>query len=685
MSEVKPPWRVGLWTAKSRVWVVLPFNRRHIDTLKERVPGARWSPEEKFWHFPLDLDVCRDIRSVASSFGHGLYIEPELAKWARAEKTRYSHVLAPEANTDDWQKLLPHLQSERPQLYGAMRDIARKMDGTQGTPWQILGAAFMAAQKRVLLADQPGLGKTIQTLSAVAELDIRGPILVVAPRSAVAVTWPEEIAQWLGEDEKIFVINASIKPAERRKLVQQARDWGAQGHRAWVLCGPNYLRIHADTDPNTGDYLRDPKGNKIIRAVNECVPDLFGVKWSAVIVDESHQTLAGATGNKKKQSSQRLGLGAIDTAPDALRIAISGTPFRGKTENLWGTLNWLYPEKYTSYWNWIKRHYGVQDSGSSFGSGIVKGDKILDEKRFFSELKPVMVRRTKLEVRDSLPPKMYGGTHLVPGDETTPIAVWLPMSPKQEKQYREIEREALINIGSEDEITVNGVLAEMTRCKQIANSCLQTDGFNAMGNVKVKPIFPSNKADWIYDFLSERISNGTKTIVASQFTGFLNVLSEELKKKGVGHYLYTGATQEPERKRIRKEFQSESGEMVVLLNTKSGGVSLTLDLADDVIIVDQTWIPDDQEQVEDRAHRVSRNHNVTIWNLASLGTIDEDIAVLNNERGEAISSILEKQRGVTYAKKLYAKAKERREEELEKTGMPKWHKAQQQKETDRAS
>ena len=656
MTAPQVRWRVGLWSSKKRVWVTFPFDRRVIEMLKERVPGGRWSPEEKFWHFPLDMDVCRDIRSVATHFGHGLAIEPELASWARKEKVRYQHVLAPEANSDEWQKLLPRLQSERPELFAAMRGIAVDAEGKQQAPWQVFGAAFMAAQKRVLLADQPGLGKTIQTLSAVAELGVQGPILVVAPRSAVAVTWPEEIAQWLGEDEKIFVINATIKPVERRKLVQSAKDWAAKGNRSWVLCGPNYLRIKADVDDNTGDYLRDAKGNKIIRAVNECVPDLFGVKWSAVIVDESHQTLAGATGNKKRQSSQRLGLGALDTAPDALRIAISGTPFRGKTENLWGTLNWLYPEKYTSYWNWIKRHYGIKDSGSSFGSGIVKGDNILDEKRFFSELKPVMVRRTKAEVRKSLPPKMYGGTHLVPHDTTTPIAVWLPMSPKQEKQYREIEREALINIGGEDEITVNGVLAEMTRCKQIANSCLKADGLNANGTVKVQPIFPSNKAEWIHDFLTERIEGGTKTIVASQFTGFLNVLSAELKKKGINHYLYTGATNEAERKRIRKEFQSDSGEMVVLLNTKSGGVSLTLDLADDVVIVDQTWIPDDQEQVEDRAHRVSRNHNVTIWNLASLGTIDEDIAVLNAERGEAISSILEKQRGVSYAKKLYAKA-----------------------------
>ena len=238
------------------------------------------------------------------------------------------------------------------------------------------------------------------------------------------------------------------------------------------------------------------------------------------------------------------------------------------------------------------------------------------------------------------------------------------MSPKQEKQYREIEKQALINVGGTDEITVNGVLAEMTRCKQVANSCLALNGkFNAMGDAMVSPVLPSNKAEWIHDFLVDRIEDGSKTIVASQFTGFLEVLSEELEKKGVKHYLFTGKTSDADRERIKKEFQSNEGEMVILLNTKSGGVSLTLDLADDVVIVDQTWIPDDQEQVEDRAHRVSRNHNVTIWNLSSLGTIDEYIAVLNSERGEAITSILDGQRGVRYAKALVAKIKAEREKQ----------------------
>lgn len=655
--DTRVRWRMGLWESKKRVWLVFPYHPTLKDRLKDRVPGARWSQEQKFWHFPLDMDVCRDIAAVAKEFDCGLAIEPELAKWARVEKERYTHILSPEAAAADWENMLPRLKIDRPALRQAMIDIAyNHAEDKQEVPWQILGANFMVNQRAVLLADQPGLGKTIQTLAAVAELDVRGPILVVAPRTAVSATWPKEIRQWLGPKESVFVVNGDIPPTARRARVKAAADVGSMGGRAWVLCGPNYLRIQADTDEDTGDYLRDKKGDKIIRAVRETVPELFGVRWSGIIVDESHQTLAGATGNKKKQSAQRLGLGALETTPDALRIAISGTPFRGKTENLWGTLNWLYPAKYSSYWNWIKRHYGMQTTGSSFGSGVAKGDKILDEARFFAELKPVMVRRTKFEVRKSLPPKLYGGTHLDPDDDTTPVAVWLEMSPKQAKQYAEIESDALINIGAIDEISVNGVLAEMTRTKQIANSCLVGNGFKANGNQLVKPVWPSNKAEWITDFLQDRIAAGTKTIVASQFTSFLNVFSEELHAKGIGHYLLTGATSNADRETIRVEFQKDSTEMVILLNTKSGGVSLTLDAADDVIVVDQTWIPDDQEQVEDRAHRVSRDHNVTIWNLSSLGTIDEDIAVLNTERGEAISSILEKQRGVGYAKKLYAKA-----------------------------
>lgn len=628
-------WKMGKWMGKPRMWLSFPYRAYTVARVKE-VYGAKFEMNDKLWSFPLDLEIAKDISALAKELRADLIVEDDLRQWAKAEKERYAAVLKPDDLTADVSGYLPHLRNTRPELIEAM----------ESKPWQIPGAAFIAGQKRVLLADKPGLGKTIQTLAAIAELDIRGPILVVAPRTAVSVTWPDEIRQWLGA-EVIVRINSSIKPAERKKRLDRVKN-APPGSRTWVLVGPNYLRIRPDFD-DWGNYKRDAAGKKIFRAVKEGLPELFDIEWAAVIVDESHQTLAGATGNKKKQSAQRLGLGALRIAPNAPQIAISGTPFRGKTENIWGTLNWLDPVKYSSYWKWVKRHYGVMQTTSQFGSGVLKGDRIIDEKRFFKELEPIMVRRTKEEVQKDLPPKTYGGTHLDKNDPHSPVAVWLPMSPHQRAQYNSIVKDAVIRL-SGSEINVNGVLAEMTRFKQLANACL-TD--NAV------PSLPSNKIDWIIDFLEERQEAGTKVIVASQFTGFLELLSKELDRLKIGHYLFTGKTTDVERNRVREQFQQEDGgDLVVLLNTKSGGVSLTLDMADDVVVCDQTWIPDDQEQVEDRAHRVSRNHNVTVWNLASLGTIDEAVATTNAAREDAIFSILDGQRGVAYVKAILQKMKE---------------------------
>lgn len=627
-------WKMGKWIGQPRMWLSFPYSAYTVARIKE-IYGAKFEFNDKLWSFPLDLEIAKDISALAKELSAKLIIEDDLRQWAQAEKQRYAAVLKPDDLTADVSGYLPHLRTTRPSLIDAM----------ESKPWQIPGAAFIVGQKQVLLADKPGLGKTIQTLAAIAELDIKGPILVVAPRSAVSVTWPDEIRQWLGA-EVIVRINSQIKPAERKKKLERVKN-APPGSRTWVLVGPNYLRIRPDFD-DYGNYMRDSSGKKIIRTVKEGLPELFDIQWAAVIVDESHQTLAGATGNKKKQSAQRLGLGALNIAPGAPQIAISGTPFRGKTENIWGTLNWLDPQKYSSYWKWVKRHYGVMQTTSQFGSGVLKGDRIIDEKRFFKELEPIMVRRTKEEVQKDLPPKTYGGTHLDVNDPHSPVAVWLPMSPHQRGQYNSIVKDAMIRISDTSEINVNGVLAEMTRFKQLANACL-TD--NAV------PSMPSNKAEWIIDFLQDRQEAGTKVIVASQFTGFLNMLSKQLENEKIGHYLFTGKTSDVERNRIREEFQKEDTDLFVLLNTKSGGVSLTLDMADDVVVCDQTWIPDDQEQVEDRAHRVSRNHNVTVWNLASLGTIDEAVAVTNTAREDAIFSILEGQRGVAYVKSILSKMK----------------------------
>ena len=216
-----------------------------------------------------------------------------------------------------------------------------------------------------------------------------------------------------------------------------------------VITSPNYVRIKAETDA-FGNYVKKD-GQKQIKMVQEGIASFFNIEWSAIIIDESHKTIAGGSGNKKKWSAQKQGLGALNVREDGLRIALSGTPFRGKEEYLWGQLNWLKPELFRSYWRWINDHFdSYQDR-----YGMVIGH-IIDKDKMYKEASSVMIRRTKEEVAKDLPPKIYN-------------TIWLNMEDRQARAYEEMERKAQTELEG-GILQTTGILAELTRLKQFAGS-----------------------------------------------------------------------------------------------------------------------------------------------------------------------------------------------------------------------
>jgi SNF2 family DNA or RNA helicase len=532
--------------------------------------------------------------------------------------------------------------------------------------FQRKGIVFAKEHKVVLNADEPGLGKTLQAMGAVVENGCTGSILVVAPKTAVYVTWPHELQAWINEiapHDEWVIIGGKMTKLERIRALKRVLQWDMGknriGPRQWVIVSPNYLRLKPKVDWR-GNFVYNEDKEKIIVSVREAMPALLAIDWAAIIVDEAHQTLAGATGDVKKQSAQRQGLGLLEVQKDGMRIALTGTPFRGKHEYLWGILNWLYPNKFSSYWSWVDRHFHVYIDPMT--NARVVG-ALRNEERLAEELRHIMIRRTKQEVAKELPRKRYGGTPLLLGTgHEGPVAVWLDMFGQQRKAYEAMVAAAMVELEG-GTLMANGILAEMTRLKQFSNSY----GFIG-GQDEFFPTFPSNKFDWLLDFLSDRGIDGkgpgvSKVIVASQFTKHVDLFSHQLREKyKIPVFTLTGKTSENERVRLQRDFQRgtlDSGEPapdVFFLNTKAGGVSLTLDAADDVVIIDSTFNPDDQEQVEDRAHRLSRMHNVTVWYLASLGSIDESIARHCFKMETSIKKILDGDRGVDFAKILLSDA-----------------------------
>ena len=200
-------------------------------------------------------------------------------------------------------------------------------------------------------------------------------------------------------------------------------------------------------------------------------------------------------------------------------------------------------------------------------------------------------------------------------------------------------------------LVAQGILAELTRLKQFA-SVSGDVAYSVDGATIFNPALPSNKFDWLVEFLTERgiidhpearSKEDGKVVIASQFSQLLDLFEKALlDKHGIACWKITGEVSSKKRSEGVEDFQKEdSGLRVMLLNTKSGGVALTLDRADELVILDETFIPDDQEQVEDRIHRVSRIHNVIVHYVRSKGTIEETIAKKVQKREELQKQILD--------------------------------------------
>lgn len=667
---------IHLEIVNKRIHLRTPY-APHVPTVCKAVHGAKWEPDHKVWSYPLKWDSCLAIRrDIATELDRPIAFGDELFAWATEEKQRQAKLDSARNGLGDGLGLreIPGVKARNQKIYGA----------ATGRPFQSAGIQFGAEHRKLILADDPGLGKTLQTLGVIEETATTGPVLVVCNTSAQQVTWPREIEFWTSDEYMVF--DKDIPAADRDDAIRDVFEDCANNPelRIWVLMNPHWVRMKTEID-EFGKYVYSTTGVKMISAN---VPPLFNSgPWSAIIADESHETLACNTGNAKKWTQQRVGMGALPLKEDGVRISISGTPMRGKSENMFGQLNWIAPEEYTSYWNWANKHFVVTDDGFRGAKNV---GELVDEEAFFKENSRYMLRRSKEQVASDLPPKRYGGTPYDPNDPDSLVGVWLDMRPEQRKALDAFESEAgLVENGLE--LTAIGFLAQLTRRKQFATSCgrlviEQKPCFEKYPNGKYKktdddkkipaydpktgkrlfedvvtvaPELPSNKWDWIVNFLDERDLLGgkgkQKVLIASQFTRVINAYRQELLDKyGVESFHITGDTKIADRKRFQDEFQTNpDSPKIFFLQSIAGGTSLTLDQADDVIINDEMWDFGVQEQIEDRAHRLSRtDHNVTIWYLRTRGTVEEYIGTTSDARRTTVKGVMDGQRGVDIRRKL---------------------------------
>ena len=261
--------------------------------------------------------VMRVPRSTLRPLNEAL--QPEIDGWRItyvAAASRVAEVLAGSANAPDGHVLLAPIESSVIPLPHQIRALSRAMAGDR---------------VRYLLADEVGLGKTIEAGLIMRELKLRGLVkrtLVIAPKGLVS-QWVSEMRFHFGETFQL-VLPEDIKTLKRIVPVTGPGNGEKGNHDPEALPANTWQMFSQVVVPMDSvkplDKRRGWSAAQVSEHNRERFEDLISAGWDLVIVDEAHR-LGGST---DQVARFKLGQGLSEAAPYLLLL--SATPHQGKTD-----------------------------------------------------------------------------------------------------------------------------------------------------------------------------------------------------------------------------------------------------------------------------------------------------------------------------------------------------------------
>lgn len=226
--------------------------------------------------------------------------------------------------------------------------------------YQVYGVRWMSrrllATGAVLLADDTGLGKTLQaiTLMRALALDNQERVLIVCPKPAM-LTWADELSKW-GE-----VPAAIVSPSASEKFWQTAEKMPV------VVCSYDH------------------------RMLERTIERAFTDAWPGMMVfDEFHR----ARGRRSLRSKK-----IKEIAPLArYRLALTATPQYDRPRDLWSQLSLLWPKSWGTQYDFDRAYCGGMNVRGQTNKGIKRPEELK------ARVASLMLRRTKAEVAKELPP-----------------------------------------------------------------------------------------------------------------------------------------------------------------------------------------------------------------------------------------------------------------------------------------
>ena len=294
--------------------------------------------------------------------------------------------------------------------------------------------------------------------------------------------------------------------------------------------------------------------------------------------------------------------GAVKQINALHTVALTGTPIENNIYDLWSIFDFLMPHYLLDYED-FKDSYEHDDEYYA----IVR-DKVA----------PFILRRRKEDVLKDLPEKYE-------------VIITTEMSQEQRKLYDAFRLKAKEELKTSDGSKIMEVLSIITRLRQI---CVDPSTFvdNFTGE--------SGKITALKEIINNKINEGHRFLIFSQFVSALNIVKDEIEKMGIKYYMITGETSAKERLRICNNFNEDEDIKIVLISLKAGGTGLNLVGADVVVHLDPWWNYSAESQASDRAHRIGQTRTVEVIKLIAENSIEEKVVNLQNEKKELVDKVI---------------------------------------------
>ena len=332
--------------------VKFPYNQEVIERIKS-IPGRQWVPDERGWDIP-DRYLYRAAEAVDSYY-------PNVAETIRI----YASRLAPKQSAvEELSSAITPDTVVTAVGVKALKDIKEQLQlEYELFPYQELGVAFLETvpTRGAIIADAPGLGKTIQALAWMS-LHPELSAIIVVPAS-VKLNWARETNKWI-PDRSVQVI----------------------------MSGKDEIDLSADVTVVNYDLLWKLK-------------DKLGELQAEIAIFDECTYLKEA---KAKRTKAAIFLGKLAKYV----IGLSGTPIINRPLEFFNMLNLIEPNQFPSWFKFGLRYCNGEHNGYGWQFNGASNTQELQ-----SLIKPFIIRRKKEDVLTELPPKRREMLHIeMPGN-----------------------------------------------------------------------------------------------------------------------------------------------------------------------------------------------------------------------------------------------------------------------------